>query len=66
MDTRTGTIYESKEAAVAAGVPAEMLAEVEPNQTRTTMTVTNGPFKGRVYDLVGGKRGRRRKDLEGR
>ena len=47
MDMRTGELYESREAAKAAGVPDEFLAEVEV--VPTIVRVTTGPFKGRVY-----------------
>ena len=46
MDMRNGDIYPSKELALAAGVPEEHLAEVEP----VIVKVTSGPFKGRVYE----------------
>jgi len=45
MDMRNGDLHPSLEAALAAGVPREYLAEVEPEIVR----VTSGPFKGRVY-----------------
>lgn len=44
MDMRNGAVYESVEAAKAAGVPNEHIAEVE-----SLVRVTSGPFKGRVY-----------------
>jgi len=54
MDTRTGRLYGSKEEALAAGVPEDVLAVVddpqEPEQTEgETYTIQNGPFKGRRY-----------------
>ena len=42
---RTGDLYQSVDAARAAGVPDEHIAEVEAEVVR----VTSGPFKGRVY-----------------
>lgn len=45
MDTRNGDLYDSREAAVLAGVPDEHIAEVEIEIVR----VKSGPFKGRVY-----------------
>lgn len=64
MDTRTGQIYDNRELAQAAGVPDESLAEVAV--TTATVTVTSGPFVGRVYErMADGRRGRRRRDLEG-
>ena len=45
MDMRNGDLYPSREAAQAAGVPDEQLAEVDP----VLVHVTSGPFKGRVY-----------------
>lgn len=61
MDMRTGRIYESEQAARVAG--AVDVAQVEA--TGSTVTVLNGPFKGRVYEQMSdGSRGRRRRDLE--
>jgi hypothetical protein len=61
MDMRTGRLYESEEAARVGG--AVEVAQVQA--TGETITVLNGPFKGRVYErLSDGSRGRRRKDLE--
>ncbi len=61
MDMRNGDIYQNRDAAIAAGVPDDQIAEVEPEIVR----VKSGPFRGRVYErnpftrqLV------RRKDLE--
>ena len=45
MDMRNGDMYRDRDEALAAGVPAEHVAEVEIEIVR----VTNGPFKGRVY-----------------
>ena len=45
MDDRNGNLYRSRELALAAGVPAEHVVEVEPE----IVTVTSGPFKGRRY-----------------
>ena len=44
MDMRNGYLYQTKEAAKAAGVPDEHIAEVE-----NVVRVLSGPFKGRVY-----------------
>lgn len=61
MDMRTGDLYPSIEAALGAGVPREHLVEVEPEIVR----VTNGPFKGRVYQRNSRTRNlERRFDLE--
>lgn len=46
MDMRNGDIYPSRAAALLAGVPADQIAEVEPEIVR----VTSGPFRGRVYE----------------
>lgn len=66
MDLRTGKIYATREAALADGVPESDLAMVEPPRApgdAPTVTVTKGPFKGRIYRRtehglvrVGGKR----------
>lgn len=45
MDMRNGDLYDSREAALLAGVPDEHVAEVDVEIVR----VKNGPFKGRVY-----------------
>jgi len=64
MDTRTGKLYETEAAAVNAGVPRSELAQVQVRNR--SVTVTSGPFRGRVYDVSDdGRRGRRRRDLEG-
>ncbi len=62
MDMRNGDIYPDRATAIAAGVPAHELAEIEPEIVR----VVSGPFRGRIYErnpftrqLV------RRRDLEG-
>lgn len=68
MDTRTGQLYPSKEAARAAGVSERDLAEVSPIPERArplrAVRVETGPFKGRVYEVVDGRRGRRLRHLE--
>jgi hypothetical protein len=46
MDMRNGDIYPNRAAALAAGVPAHEIAEIEPEIVR----VTSGPFRGRVYE----------------
>jgi len=54
MDDRTGQIYPSVGAALAAGVPAEHIKEVK------VTVITSGPFKGRRYAIYSdGTRGRR-------
>ena len=54
MDTRNGQLYESKELALAAGVPRESLEEV------ATTVIKSGPFKGRMYVVLSdGRLGRR-------
>lgn len=63
MDMKRGTIYPDADAARAAGVPAERMAEVDIDGD--IIEVKNGPFKGRKYEVENGKRGRRRTDLEG-
>jgi hypothetical protein len=45
MDMRNGDIYPDRATALAAGVPDELVVEIEPEIVR----VKNGPFKGRVY-----------------
>ena len=47
MDDRQGNIYESRQAALAAGVPDEHIQEVEPEFG--LLRVLSGPFKGRLY-----------------
>lgn len=48
MDDRNGNIYQSRDAALAAGVPAEHVQEVEYIHGEL-LRVTRGPFAGRVY-----------------
>ena len=68
MDMRTGKLYESEEAARAAGVPEQFVAQVSP-YTRAGKTIIDvvevrtGPFRGRIYER--GPAGLiRRRDLE--
>jgi hypothetical protein len=50
MDLRTGETYETKDAALAAGVPASDIAEIVRNdQVVPEVRFTSGPFKDRVY-----------------
>lgn len=52
MDLRTGKMYETKEAARAAGVPESDLAEVfdDPHDRSVPeVRFASGPFKNRVY-----------------
>lgn len=48
MDMRNGDIYDTPEAARAAGVPADQLEEVEVIGDEV-VRITSGPFKGRLY-----------------
>ena len=45
MDMRNGDMYESRDAALAAGVPISELGETEVVEVE----ITSGPFKGRRY-----------------
>ncbi len=55
MDTRTGTLYPTMKAALEAGVPRRAAAEVEHLRgVRDVVRITNGPFKGRVYERLPG------------
>jgi hypothetical protein len=47
MDMPTGRIYESREAAIAAGVKEDNLRMVN----YTIKEIASGPFKGRKYVL---------------
>ena len=52
MDLRTGKTYETKEAALAAGVPESDLAELTGEATDKSVPevrFSSGPFKDRVY-----------------
>lgn len=61
MDMRNGDMYRSFDEARAAGVPDDYIVKVEPEIVR----VTNGPFKGRVYQRNARTRQlERRHDLE--
>jgi hypothetical protein len=63
MDIRNGEMYPNRATALAAGVPADQITEIEPVIVR----VTSGPFKGRVYErnpFTPGRQLVRRKDLE--
>ena len=65
MDTRTGYIYPSFDAARAAGVDEQDLARVAPvPRVVSAVRVETGPFKGRVYEVIDGRRGRRLRHLE--
>ena len=48
--------YHSVQAAVEAGHKLEDLCQLR--------RFTSGPFRGRVYELVNGRLGRRREDIE--
>ena len=48
MDTRNGDIYDSKSAALAAGVPEEAISELG-EIAGGKWAATTGPFKGRIY-----------------
>jgi hypothetical protein len=61
MDTRTGQIYPSLDAALDAGVPSNRLATVEVKGE--IVTIMSGPFKGRRYQRMSdGTLGRRIKE----
>lgn len=50
MDLRTGKTYETKEEALALGVPESDIAEVVRKDPRApTVRFASGPFKDRVY-----------------
>lgn len=56
MDLRTGRTYDSESEALAAGVPASDLIEIEQTiEGPKVRVIQNGPFKGRTY--VRNKRG---------
>lgn len=68
MDIRTGKTYDTREAAIADGVPASDLAEVVRHDAGVPeVRFSSGPFKGRAYkrmpsgQLVRVDAGRRRK-----
>jgi hypothetical protein len=50
MDIRTGKTYDTREAAVADGVPDSDIAEVvRANDSIPEVRFTSGPFNDRVY-----------------
>ena len=52
MDLRNGETYESREAALKAGVPESDIAHVRPSEVPgyvPIVRVAKGPFKGRAY-----------------
>ena len=50
MDLRTGETYETREAALKAGVPESDIAEiVRADQSIPEVRFSSGPFKGRTY-----------------
>jgi hypothetical protein len=49
MDTRNGNLYNTRDEAIAAGVPEQFIAPVNVTETGDVITVTSGPFKGRQY-----------------
>ena len=50
MDIRTGRTYETREAAVAAGVPESDIAEItRMDKSVPEVRFASGPFKDRVY-----------------
>lgn len=50
MDIRTGRTYETKEEALAAGVPESDIAEITRNDNAIPeVRFASGPFKDRVY-----------------
>ena len=68
MDTRTGKLYESEDAAKAAAAFESDVVPVEAELTEhgPIIRVMNGPFKGRIYAVEQGRRGRRLAHLEGK
>ena len=53
MDIRTGQTYETKDAALAAGVPDSDIAEiVRGDDGVPEVQFASGPFKDRVYKRV--------------
>lgn len=53
MDMRTGETYDTKEAAIAAGVPESDIAEiVRGDSAIPEVRFASGPFKNRVYKRV--------------
>lgn len=53
MDIRTGETYDTREAALAAGVPASDIAEVTRRDDQIPeVRFSSGPFKNRVYKRV--------------
>lgn len=65
MDTNTGRIYESFDEARKQNVAKASLVPVDVGAG--FVTITGGPFRGRVYELnADGARGRRRRDKEKR
>lgn len=53
MDIRTGETYETREAALKAGVPASDIAEITRGDgTIPEVRFVSGPFKNRVYKRV--------------
>ena len=50
MDIRTGQTYESREAALRAGVPDSDIAEITRNDGQVPeVRFATGPFKNRTY-----------------
>ncbi len=49
MDLRTGRTYETRDDAIAAGVPDSDIAEVIPTADWPIVRFSSGPFKNRTY-----------------
>ena len=49
MDMRTGQMYETKDAALKAGVPESDIAEIVRDGDIPEVRFSAGPFKNRVY-----------------
>lgn len=55
MDLRTGQTYETREAAVAAGVPDSDIAEIIRRDDHVPeVRFASGPFKDRIYKRTPG------------
>jgi len=66
MDTRTGDLYPTREAALDAGVPDDQIEHVGSIRENVIVRIASGPFRGRVYERRVGGQLIRRPDLEGR
>lgn len=50
MDLRTGKLYDTKEAALVAGVPESDIAEI--HDALEKVQFKSGPFKDRLYERM--------------